>query len=114
MIREETRYSLPLSEVGAGYKVLLPEFGFDEPLIVFEKYGGRPYAKDMRFGHYDLSHVDPRDERHNFTAKELEEQGHGGDATLIVTRASETQGIVLYVTDTAREVTIIDDEPQDI
>ena len=114
MTKKETKYSLPLIEVCVGSKVMLPEFGFDEPVIVFEKYGGRPYAHDMRLGHHDLSHVAPRNERHNFTAEELEEHGYGDHMTLIVTRASGTQGIVLYVTDTEREVTIIDDEPSDI
>lgn len=111
MTEEVLKYSPPLIDVCVGNKVLLPEFGFDEPVIVFEKYGGRPYAHDMRLGHYDLSHVDPRDERHHFTAEELEEQEHGDHMTLIVARAPETQGIVLYVTDLQREVTIIDDEP---
>lgn len=110
MTKEVTKYSLPLTEVGAGFRVLLPEFGFDEPVTVFEKYGGRPYAHDMRLGHYNLSHVDPRNARHN-SAEEVEERG---DATLIVARGSGTQGIVLYVKDTQREVTIIDDEPSDI
>ena len=40
MTKEVTKYSLPLTEVGAGFRVLLPEFGFDEPVTVFEKYGG--------------------------------------------------------------------------
>ena len=114
MTKEVLKYSLPLIDVCAGSKVVLPEFGFDEPVIVFEKYGGRPYDHDMRSGHYDLSHIDPRDERHNFTAEELEEQEYADHMTLIVTRASGTQGIVLYVTDLQREVTIIDDEPWDI
>ena len=115
MTKEVTKYSPPLIDVCEGDKVLLPEFGFDEPVIVHKKYGGRPHAHDLRLGHYDLSHIDPRDERHNFTSEELEEQlVYGDDMTLIVTRASGWRGIVLYVTDTQREVTIIDDEPWDI
>lgn len=112
MTEEVQTYSMPFCCVDVGHKVILKDFGFDEPLTVFKAYQGRPIPQDTLSGQYDLSHFDPRDERRNFSEEQLQE-GPMDDMTLIVARKSGDRGIVLYIPDGQKEVEVYDDEPLD-
>ncbi len=110
MTEEVQTYSMPFGCVDVGHKVILKDFGFDEPLIVLKAYRGRPIPQDTLPGQYNLSNVDPRNERRNFSEEQLEEE-HADDMTLIVARKSGDKGIVVYIPDAEKEVEIYDDEP---
>lgn len=113
MTEETPKYYVPIGHLEAGYKVVLRELGFEEPVIIFKAYCGRPISQDILPYQYDLSYVDPRDERRNFSEEELEQQDRG-DMTLIVARKSGDQGVVLYINDAECEVEVIDYEPLNI
>ena len=112
MAKEITKYSIPYACVFVGQQMILKDFGIVEPLTVYKAYQGRPIPQDTLPGQYDLSHVDPRDERRNFSEEQLQE-GYVDDMTFIVARKSGGRGIVFYIPDAQREVEIYDDEPLD-
>lgn len=103
-------YSLAFAWVHAGHEVNLKELGLDERFIVCKTYWGRPRPEDTLPGQYDLSNVDPRDERRNFKEEELEDW-RTQDMTIIVVRKSGGQGIVFYIPDFGKEVDVYDMEP---
>lgn len=110
MTEETNRYSQTFAWVHKGNEINLKDFGLDERFIVFKTYWGRPRPEDMLPGQYDISHVDPRDERRNFSEEQLEDW-RSEDMTLIVARKPGDQGIVFYIPDFDKEVEVYDNEP---
>lgn len=109
MKKEKDGNAMTFAWVNVGHEVNLKDFGFDERLTVLKTYWGRPRPEDMLPGRYDISNVDPRDERRNFSDEELEDW-RSEDMTIIVARKPEDRGIVFYIPDFDKEVEVYDDE----
>ena len=112
MTEKKEKYSMSFAWVNVGDEVNLKSLGFDERFIVCKTYWGRPRPEDTLPGQYDLSNVDPSDERSNFTEEQLQEQ-HTDDMTFIVARKPGGQGIVFYIPNFLEEIEVYDDAPSD-
>lgn len=100
-------YKIPALDLHQGHRVELQEYGLAEPMTVFEVYQGKPAAKDVLPGGYDLSMLPIEDVSRN-DDDDVSEDNAG--MTLIVAPRSGARGIVIYIADDQKEVSVVDAE----
>lgn len=101
------KYKVPAVAICEGHRVELQEYGLAEPMTVFEVYQGKPAAKDMLPTQYDLSMLPIEDVSRN-DDDDVSEDNAG--MTLIVAPRSGARGIVIYIADDQKEVSVVDAE----
>lgn len=102
------RYKIPAVGIYEGHRVELQEYGLAEPMTVFEAYQGKPAAKNLLPGGYDLSLLPIEAMSRNGGDDEASVDNEG--MTLIVAPRSGARGIVIYIADDQKEVCVVDAE----
>lgn len=100
-------YKIAAVDLHQGHRVELQEYGLAEPMTVFEVYQGKPAAKDMLPAQYDLSMLPIEDVSRN---DDDDASGDNDGMTLIVAPRSGARGIVIYIADDQKEVSVVDAE----